>query len=212
MTRTWHAGVIGIVASKLVEKFYRPTILFSIGPDGLAKGSGRSVPGLHLLNALSGCADLLEGFGGHAAAAGVSIKSENIDAFRERFNSCVASLLSPEDLTPSVVADAEIDLPQITPKFYRIVKEMEPFGPGNMRPVLFCRGLKNKYPPRIVGKNHLKLAVNGDGIVMDAIGFNLGERIDDLRRSETVSLAFSLDENEWNGKTCLQMKLRGISL
>ncbi|NLG19460.1 MAG: single-stranded-DNA-specific exonuclease RecJ [Fibrobacter sp.] len=210
--QNWHAGVIGIVASKLVEKFFRPTVLFSIGPDGLAKGSGRSVPGLHLLDALSGCADLLEGFGGHAAAAGVSIKSENIDAFRERFNSCVASLLSPEDLTPSVVADAEIDLPQITPKFYRIVKEMEPFGPGNMRPVLFCRGLKHKYPPRIVGKNHLKLAVNGDGIVMDAIGFNLGERIDDLRRSEAVSLAFSLDENEWNGKTCLQMKLRGISL
>ena len=93
--------------------------------------------------------------------SGLSIKSQNIDAFRERFNQVVGSLISPQDLVPSVVADAEVNLPQISQKFYRIVKQMEPFGPGNMRPVLFCRDLKHKYPPRIVGSNHLKLAVNG---------------------------------------------------
>lgn len=211
-SESWHVGVIGIVASKMVERFYRPAVLLSIGPDGNAKGSGRSIPGLHLLNALDACSDLLEGFGGHSAAAGLSIKSQNIDAFRERFNQVVGSLISPEDLVPSVVADAEVSLPQITQKFYRIVKQMEPFGPGNMRPVLFCRDLKHKYPPRVVGSNHLKLAVNGGGVVMDAIGFNFGDRINDLRGAETVSLAFSLDENEWDGKCCLQMKLKGISL
>jgi single-stranded-DNA-specific exonuclease len=117
----------------MVERFYRPAVLLSIGPDGNAKGSGRSIPGLHLLNALDACSDLLEGFGGHSAAAGLSIKSQNIDAFRERFNQVVGSLISPEDLVPSVVADAEVSLPQITQKFYRIVSNGT-LGPVIMRP------------------------------------------------------------------------------
>ena len=149
---SWHAGVIGIVASKLVEKFHRPSILFSIGTDGSARGSGRSIPGLHLLDALGECADLLEGFGGHAAAAGMSCKSSSLEAFRTRFNEVVRSRVTPEDLIPRVHADAEAGLADITPRLFSLIKNMEPFGPGNMRPVLYCRNLHHRNAPRVVGE------------------------------------------------------------
>lgn len=208
----WHVGVIGIVASKLVDRFHRPSILFSIGEDGIARGSGRSIPGLHLLDALNECSDILEAFGGHAAAAGMSIRSEKIDLFRERINSVIGEKVSPDDLVPQVVADAEINLSQISPRFFRIVNEMAPFGPGNMRPVLFCKNLKHKCAPRIVGQNHIKMLLTGEGISMDAIGFNFGDRFEDICRASDISLAFSLDENVWNGRVSLQMKVKGISL
>jgi single-stranded-DNA-specific exonuclease len=208
----WHVGVIGIVASKMVEKFHRPSILLSIDSDGMARGSGRSIPGLHLLEALNRCADVLEGFGGHAAAAGLTLKSENIDKFRKKFNSVVREMVKPDDLLPLVVADAEVSLTQLTPKFFRIIKEMEPFGPGNMRPVFLCRDLQHRTPPRNVGSNHLKMCVTAEGSVMDAIGFNLGDRIADVTKQGEFGLAFSLEENEWNGKINLQMKVRGVSL
>jgi single-stranded-DNA-specific exonuclease len=208
----WHVGVIGIVASKMVEKFHRPSILLSIDNDGTARGSGRSIPGLHLLEALNRCSHILEGFGGHAAAAGLTLKSENIDRFRKQFNSVVREMVKPEDLVPLVVADAEVSLAQLTPKFYRIIKEMEPFGPGNMRPVFFSRDLQHQVPPRIVGSNHLKMSVTSEGSVMDAIGFNFGDRIGDVTKNGEFGLAFSLEENEWNGKINLQMKVRGVSI
>ncbi|MBN1604064.1 MAG: single-stranded-DNA-specific exonuclease RecJ [Chitinispirillaceae bacterium] len=208
----WHVGVIGIVASKMVEKFHRPAILLSIDKDGIARGSGRSIPGLHLLEALNRCSDVLDGFGGHAAAAGLTLKSENIDSFRKKFNSVVREMVRPEDLVPLVVADAEVSLAQLTPKFYRIIKEMEPFGPGNMRPVFLCRDLQHYSPPRIVGSNHLKMSVTSEGSVMDAIGFNFGDRISDVTKHDEFGLAFSLEENEWNGKINLQMKVRGVSV
>jgi single-stranded-DNA-specific exonuclease len=209
---SWHVGVVGIVASKLVERFHRPAILFSIGPNGVGRGSGRSVPGLHLLEALSQCSDLLESFGGHAAAAGMNIKSQNIDLFREKMNQVVGKMIKVEDLVPQVIADAEINLSQLNPKFFRIINEMAPFGPGNMRPVLFCKKLKQKYSPRVVGQNHLKMLVVGDGVSMDAIGFNFGDRYDEICRASEINLAFSLDENEWNGRVNIQMKVKGVSL
>lgn len=209
---SWHVGVIGIVASKMVDRFHRPSILLSIGADGVARGSGRSIPGLHLLNALNKCSDIIEAFGGHAAAAGLSIKNENIPLFRDRFNKVIQSMITADDLVPQVVADTEINLSQLSPKFFRIIKEMAPFGPGNMRPVLFCRNLKHKYTPRIVGQKHLKMLLTGDGISMDAIGFNLGDRFDEICHAPSLNLAFSLDENEWNGRTNLQMKVKGVSL
>ncbi len=209
---SWHVGVIGIVASKLVERFHRPAILFSIDANGVGRGSGRSVPGLHLLEALSQCSDLLESFGGHAAAAGMNIKSQNIDLFREKLNQVVGSMVKAEDLVPQVIADAEINLSQLNPKFFRIINEMAPFGPGNMRPVLFCKNLKQKSSPRVVGQKHLKMLVVGDGVSMDAIGFNFGNRYDEICRASEINLAFSLDENEWNGRINLQMKVKGVSL
>jgi single-stranded-DNA-specific exonuclease len=208
----WHAGVIGIAASRVVETFYRPAFLFSIGADGLAKGSGRSVPGVHLLDALGECGDLLVSFGGHAAAAGATIRAENIDAFRVKFNEAVKKRVRPDELSPRVVADAEVGMPELTRRFFNVIRQMEPFGPGNMRPVLLCRGLKNRFEPRIVGKGHLKMTVASNGGVMDAIAFNFGERLDDIRRADTFALAFSLDENEWNGQVTLQMKVKGVQV
>jgi single-stranded-DNA-specific exonuclease len=211
-SQDWHVGVIGIVASKLVEKYNRPSILLSIGADGMARGSGRSIPGLHLLEALNECSDVLDSFGGHAAAAGLSIQNRLIEEFRLRFNKTLEKKLKREDLVPVVMADAEAALTGISPKFCRIIKQMEPFGPGNMRPVFLCHGLQNKYPPRVVGNNHLKLSVTEGGVVMDAIGFNFGNRMDEIRSSGSMSLAFTLDENEWNGKVTMQMKVKGISV
>jgi single-stranded-DNA-specific exonuclease len=208
----WHAGVIGIVASKLAEKFHRPAVLFSLGNDGAARGSGRSIPGFHLLDALRACAGLLETFGGHAAAAGMNIRSASIGAFRSRFNEVARARLKPEDLVPTVYADAEVPLAALTPQLFSLIKAMEPFGPGNTRPVLYSRNLRHRYAPRIVGNNHLKMAVAGGGIFFDAIGFNFGDRIKEISGAPSVSLAFSLDENEWNGKKSLQMNIRGIAL
>lgn len=208
----WHAGVIGIAASKMVEKFCRPAFLFSIDNDGLARGSGRSVRGLHLLDALSECSDLLETYGGHKAAAGASVKVENLPRFRARFNEAVSRRISLEELVPRVYADAEIEVAQLTPKFFNILKQMEPFGPGNMRPVLLCHDLRHRYEPRIVGKKHLKMTVTKEGQVMDAIAFNFGERFDEVKYSDNFSLAFSLEENTWNGRTTLQMKVKGVAL
>lgn len=208
----WHLGVIGIVASKMVERFHRPSILFSVGSDGFARGSGRSIPALHLLSALEKCSDILESFGGHAAAAGMKVKNDKLDQFRQRFNEIVKTVLKPDDLTPVITADAEVELPQITPKFFRILKQMEPFGPGNMRPVLMCRNLQHRYSPRKVGNNHLKMAVTGGGIVMDAIAFNFGERFEEVRNAESLAMAFSLEENEWNGSRSLQLKVKGMSV
>jgi single-stranded-DNA-specific exonuclease len=208
----WHAGVIGIVASKLVDRYHRPTILFSMGNDGMARGSGRSIPGLHLLEALHECRDLLETFGGHAAAAGMNIKASSIDAFRSRFNEVVRGRITPSDLVPVVTADTEVSLSSITPRLFSCIKSMEPFGPGNMRPILYCRNLKNRFAPKIVGEKHLKLTMTGDGKAMDAIAFNFGDRIAEIKDADSVSLAFSIEENEWNGRKSLQMNVKGFSL
>lgn len=208
----WHAGVIGIAASKLVEKFYRPTFLFSIGTDGFARGSGRSIRSLHLLEALHDCSDILESYGGHEAAAGASLRVENLSLFRKRFNEAVRARITRDALVPQIIADAEVTLAQLTPKFFTTLQQMEPFGPGNMRPVFFCRGVSHRYAPRIVGNNHLKMTVCSSGQVMDAIAFNFGDRFSQVNAAKVFSLAFSLDENTFNGRTALQIKVKGVQV
>ncbi len=210
--QNWHVGVIGIAASKLVDRFYRPTFLFSIGRNGLAKGSGRSIPGVHLLDLLHKCSDCLESYGGHSAAAGASIRAENIDEFREKFRKAVRESFEPDHFYPRVMADAQVNIASLTPKFFGILKQMEPFGPGNMRPVLLCSELSHRFDPKIVGKNHLKMTVTGQGVVMDAIAFNFGDRFSEIRGADKFSLAFSLDQNDWQGKLRLQMKVKGIAV
>ncbi|MDR0330388.1 MAG: single-stranded-DNA-specific exonuclease RecJ [Chitinispirillales bacterium] len=209
---TWHVGVIGIVASKVVERFSRPAILISIGEDGTAKGSGRSVSGLHLLEALDECAPLLDAYGGHAAAAGLSLRASNIDAFRKKFNEVVKTRLSLADLAPQITADVDVAIDALTPKLLRIIKQMEPFGPGNMRPVLMTRGLKHRYPPKIVGQKHIKMSLTDGKAVMDAIAFGMGERFSEISAAKSLDAAFALEENEWNGKVSLQMNIKGISV
>ncbi len=209
---SWHIGVVGIVASKLVERFYRPSFLFSVSEDGVAKGSGRSVAGLHLLDALHDCKEHLISYGGHAAAAGAKLHIDNLGAFRRAFNAAVSARLPAGDRGPAVIADAEARLPVLTHKFFDIINRMAPFGPGNMRPVFLSRHLRHRFAPRLVGKNHVKMAVAAEGSMMDAIAFNFGERLDEIKKMQGFSLAYTLDKNEWNGRVTLQMKVKGVSL
>jgi single-stranded-DNA-specific exonuclease len=192
----WHCGVLGIVASKVVERYHRPAILFSIDAEGKARGSGRSISALPLHTALAACGDLLENFGGHAAAAGMTIMEANLDAFRERFNEVVKASVTEDDFVPRIRADARIGLADCTYPFYNTIEKIAPFGPGNMRPAFLCSGLRHKYEPRVVGANHVKLMVAEGAVAMDAVGFNFGRRFDEIKKARSLSLAFTLDDNE----------------
>jgi single-stranded-DNA-specific exonuclease len=207
---TWHPGVIGIVASRLVEKYYRPTIMMTT-IDGVAKGSARSVAGFDIYEALKRCEDKLIQFGGHKYAAGLAVEVERIEEFKEAFNAVVNELLTDELRIPEIKIDAEIQLTELTPKFVRILHQFAPFGPGNMRPVFVARNVELYGTPRIVGEKHLKFKVRTNGQVFDAIGFNLGHLIGNLvpgRRD--MALAFSIDESDYTGETFPQLKIRDV--
>ncbi len=207
---TWHPGVIGIVASRLVERYYRPAIMMTT-VDGVAKGSARSVAGFDIYQALKRCEDKLVQFGGHKYAAGLTVEVDRLDEFKEAFNLVAKELLTEELLTPEIRIDAEIPLQEITPKFVRILSQFAPFGPGNMRPVFVARNVELYGTPRIVGRNHLKFKVRANGQVFDAIGFNLGSLMEKLLHGrKTVDLAFSLDEGEYAGETVPQLKIRDL--
>ncbi len=171
---SWHPGVVGIVASRLVEKFYRPSIMLTT-IDGVAKGSARSIPGFNIYEAIEACKDLVVQFGGHKAAAGLEIEVDKIEEFRARFNEVLKGKLDSEDIVPEIKIDAKISLCDITPKFVRILDQFAPFGPGNMRPIFLAEDVKIIGNPRIVGTNHFvtTFCQNGDNKVYDAIGFNL---------------------------------------
>lgn len=207
---TWHPGVIGIVASRLVERYYRPTIMMTT-VDGVAKGSARSVAGFDIYQALKRCEDKLVQFGGHKYAAGLSVELARLDEFKEAFNEIAKELLTGDLLTPEIKVDAEIKLGEVTPKFVRVLNQFAPFGPGNMRPVFVARNVEIYGTPRIVGKNHLKFKVRSNGQIFDAIGFNLGGFIDKLLHGRrTADLAFSLDESEFAGEAVPQLKIKDI--
>jgi len=210
----WHSGILGIVASRLVERFCRPAILFSIDEDGLAHGSARTFGNCDILAALGECSDILLTFGGHKSAAGASINEKNLDAFRKRFSEAIEKQANIDDLVPIVLADAEVTIPQLTPKFFNNLKRIEPFGPANMRPVLVARNLKHKFAPKAIGESgkHLKLYISGDGYSIDAVGFGFGDRIDEIRNAQNFTLCFVLGENNYNGKNELQMEIRGIEI
>lgn len=207
---TWHPGVIGIVASRLVERYYRPTIMMTT-VDGVAKGSARSVAGFDIYQALKRCEDKLVQFGGHKYAAGLSVEVGRLDEFKEAFNLVAKELLTEDLLTPEIRIDAEIPLKEITPKFVRILSQFAPFGPGNMRPVFVARNVELYGTPRIVGRNHLKFKVKTNGQVFDAIGFNLGALMEKLLHGRTaIDIAFSLDEGEYAGEAIPQLKIRDL--
>jgi single-stranded-DNA-specific exonuclease len=207
---TWHPGVIGIVASRLVERYYRPTIMMTT-VDGVAKGSARSVSGFDIYQALKRCEDKLVQFGGHKYAAGLSVELDRLDEFKEAFHAIAKELLTGDLLIPEIRIDAELPLKELTAKFVRILSQFAPFGPGNMRPVFVARNVELYGSPRIVGKNHLKFKVKANGQVFDAIGFNLGglmEKVMNGRRN--IDIAFSLDEGEFAGETVPQLKIRDL--
>jgi len=208
----WHKGVIGIVASRLTEIYYRPTLVFTKSGDKLA-ASARSVKGFDIYNALDGCSDCLEQFGGHMYAAGLTLLEEQYETFKQRFEQVVADSIDPKLLQPEISVDAKIDLNQITPKLMRILRQFAPFGPGNMTPVFMGEGLMDTGYARGVGEDgkHLKCALHQKGSkAIGAIGFNLGNKLGQIKNSMPFDAVFSLDENEWNGTVSLQLKLRDI--
>ncbi len=194
---TWHPGVIGIVASRLVEKYYRPTIMLTT-IDGIAKGSARSIVGFDIHQALKRVEDKLIQFGGHKYAAGLALELHRIDEFREAFNRAVEDLMPMEIRKPELRIDSELSLVELTPRFIRILKEFAPFGPGNMRPVFLARNVSVVGTPKIVGKDHLRFRVKQDNSVLDTIGFGLGSMINEVKSSgASLDLVFSVDEHEW---------------
>ena len=209
---SWHKGVIGIVASRLTETYHRPTLVFTKSGNKLA-ASARSVKGFDVYNALQGCADCIEQFGGHKYAAGLTLLEEQFEAFKAKFEKVVSESIDPHLLTPEIAVDARIEFRQITPKLLRIIGQFAPFGPGNLAPVFMGDHLMDTGYAKGVGENgaHLKLSITQYGIgPVGAIGFNLGDKLLLVSPRKPFSAVFSLDENEWQGKVSLQLKLRDL--
>jgi single-stranded-DNA-specific exonuclease len=218
----WHKGVIGIVASRVIETYYRPTIMLT-GANGKITGSARSVKDYDVYEAIEKCSGLLEQFGGHKYAAGLTMKIENLDAFIEKFETVVSENITDEILTPKIEIDAEIFLENIyqkgentneIPKFYRVLKQMGPFGPGNMSPVFVVNNLKDAGYSKIVGESHLKLYVspaNNPELKLNGIAFGLGHLLPEIQK-KTFNLAFSFEENFWNDKSSLQLAVKDIKI
>lgn len=202
----WHKGVVGIVASRLIEKYYRPTIILTDSGEKVA-GSARSVLGFNVYEAIHQCKDLLENYGGHFYAAGLTMKKENLEAFSLRFEEVVASSITDEMLVPEITIDAVVEFKDITEKFYGIICQMEPFGPENMRPVFIAKKVYETGKSRIVKENHIKFDLMQHGITMDGIGFGLADKFDLLKPNHPIDVAFTLDENEWNGNKRLQIRV-----
>ena len=208
----WHKGVIGIVASRLTEKYYRPTIVLTQS-NGVVAGSARSVLGFDLYEALLECADLLEQFGGHKYAAGLTMKIENVPAFQQRFEEVVTASISDELLVPEISIDSPLNLAQIDAKFFRILSQFEPFGPKNMSPVFMASGVQLAGAIGIVGDKHLKMQVKqGDSNVFDCIGFGLGKLKEPLLLSNSFDMCFSIEENSWKDRRNIQLNIKDIRI
>ena len=208
----WHKGVIGIVASRLIEKYYRPTVVFTASGDFFT-GSVRSVKGLDVFQILDSCKDHIEKFGGHRYAAGLTIKAEAYIAFKKAFERAVAVTVKPEQRIPSVDYDMEISLDRITPKFFRIMNQMAPFGPGNMRPVFMTKNCIDGGKSRAVGGDlsHLKLdAIDDSRSTLSGIGFGMADHISRIKSRNSFQLLYTVEENEFKGEISLQLKLKDI--
>ncbi|MBY0535014.1 MAG: single-stranded-DNA-specific exonuclease RecJ [Chitinophagaceae bacterium] len=203
---TWHKGVVGIVASRLIDSYYRPTIVLTQSGE-YAAGSARSVPGFNLYEAIHACKDYLLGYGGHYAAAGMTLEATKIDAFREAFEKQVASTIKPEQLIPEIVIDSEITLKDINLNFYNILQQMEPFGPENNKPVFVCRKVTDTGKSALVKGDHLKVQFKQDGFIVGGIGFGMKDFFPLVSSGNPVDVVFTLDENEWNGVKSVQMKV-----
>lgn len=208
----WHKGVIGIVASRLIEKYYRPTIVLTES-NGLATGSARSVEGFDLYSAIEECAELLEQYGGHTHAAGLTLQLDNVKPFADKFESVVQKNIVERSLTPEIEYDAEIPLRTITPKFFSVLKQFSPFGPGNMNPVFMSKNVWEVGDVMIVGNNHLKMSITQEegGRIFKAIGFGLGEYYEKVAQGISFDMCYTIEENHYNGHVNLQLNIKDIS-
>jgi single-stranded-DNA-specific exonuclease len=210
----WHPGVIGIVASRLVEKYYRPTIMLTT-IDGIAKGSARSITGFNIYEALKQCEDLLLQFGGHEAAAGLALELDKIQEFKKKFNQIVKNTVTQGDVIPELLIDDKISLNEINAKFIKILDEFAPFGPGNMRPVFMAENVELVYAPRIVGSNHIVTSIrqNGNDKVFDTIGFNLGSFASQIDKDKNLlDIAFTIEKSDRDGRVFPQLRLRDLKI
>jgi single-stranded-DNA-specific exonuclease len=202
----WHKGVVGIVASRVIEHYYRPTIILTQSGE-FAAGSARSVPGFNLYEAIHACKEHLLGYGGHFAAAGMTLETDKIDDFRKKFEEVVASTIHPDLLIPEIVIDADISFRDITWPFYNILCQMEPFGPENLRPVFITKNVVDTGYSKIVKEQHVRFSVRQNGVTFTGIGFNMAEKYDLLKNKLPVDIVFKIDVNEWNGEKNLQLRV-----
>lgn len=208
----WHKGVIGIVASRLIESYFRPTLVFTKSGDKLA-ASARSIRGFDVYNALRDCSEHLEQFGGHKYAAGLTLLEEQYKDFKEEFERVVSETINPDIMQPELLIDSEITIGQITPKLVRILKQFAPFGPNNRTPVFMARGLMDTGFARTVGaeSNHLKMTLTQEGsLPFDAIGFHLGTKLQRIANRQPFDAVFTIEENIWNGQTRIQLRIKDL--
>ncbi len=207
----WHKGVVGIVASRIIEHHYKPTIVLTLS-DGIVTGSARSVKGFNLHEAIYACKEHLLVFGGHFAAAGLSMLPENVEAFKNKFEEVVAATIKPESLIPEIIIDAEIQFSEINQSLFNIISQMEPFGPENMRPVFMAKNVVDTGYSKLLKEQHIKFVVKQNNISQNGIGFKMPEKIDVLQSKQPVDLVFSLEENEWNGNVTIQLMVDDCKL
>ncbi|MBA2562309.1 MAG: single-stranded-DNA-specific exonuclease RecJ [Chitinophagaceae bacterium] len=207
----WHKGVVGIVASRLIEKYYRPTVVLTQNGD-IVSGSARSISGFNLYEAIHACREHLIGYGGHFAAAGLTMHPQHVDAFSRKFEETVLSIIDPLLLIPEIVIDAEISFKDLTKSFYNIITQMEPFGPENMRPVFVAKNVADTGYSKIVKEQHVRFVVKMDNIIFTGIGFNMADKFYLIQMKKPIDIVFTLDENEWNGEKNLQLKVIDLRL
>lgn len=205
----WHKGVVGIVASRVIEQYYRPTIILTQS-DGIVTGSARSIKGFNVYEAIYACKEELLAFGGHFAAAGLSMLPEKVEAFTAQFERIVCDSVTDEMLVPEITIDAELSLEDINPTFYRIINRMEPFGPENMKPVFIVRGIKDSGYSKLVKENHIRFDVMQKNIRMNGIGFGMKDKFDIVKSGQSFDMVFTIEENEWNGNVTLQLQVKDI--
>jgi single-stranded-DNA-specific exonuclease len=208
----WHKGVVGIAASRAIELYYRPTIILTKGSDNTLVGSARSVRGFDVHAALEKCSEHLIQFGGHMYAAGMTLKSEKLDDFREAFEAAGADLLTEELLTPKVYYDAELDINDVNYRFYSIINKMAPFGPANMTPVFYANGLKDDGTGKIIGKTaeHLKLNLKRPSGPIPALAFGMADQFPAIKKADSFEACFQINENIFRGSRTLQLMLKDI--
>ena len=207
----WHKGVVGIVASRCIEQYYRPTIILAES-EGMATGSARSVDGFDIHHAIGQCSEHLDRFGGHMHAAGLTLKLENVDPFREKFEEIVSTTISTEQLTPKIEIDQIVNLDFITFKNIEIINQMAPFGPLNLQPTFWTKNVYVKNPPRKIKEEHIKMMLYQEGTNQgfEAIGFGLGHWAEKIETSEPFQIVFHLETNEFQGHKTLQLNLKDI--
>lgn len=202
----WHKGVVGIVASRLIDSYYRPTVVLTRSGE-VAAGSARSVAGFNLYEAIHACKEHLLGYGGHFAAAGMTLLPQNVEAFKHKFEEVVSRTILPESLTPVLIIDAEVSFADLTLSFYRIINQMEPYGPENMRPVFIVRNVTDSGNSKLIKEQHIKFCLKQNNSSFKGIGFNMAEKFHLIESKKPLDVAFTLEENEWNGQKMLQLKV-----